>query len=891
MKKFTTANLLWHSLQWHTYFLLVLAWLCLGALGYQVASSGGWFLPAPWGIVVSREPANRAWRRLENAWRRGRARRRLGYRPLGLAGWLKAAGQRGYQPGGMLALIGRRGLVAAIRSLALMVCGVVSGEIVWQWLSLVPGCVWGWQTMALLWPRCRRQPGWQWGDRVGRRLEQVAMIGGVGLGLSEAISALAWLSLALEQQISSLWPALETSQALRSGREVTTLGTMFTGVVAGGAPPGTGSQVRVRCEVNEQGEVVAYSAELEGRFTLTVAADNFFRRRLLILFLRLLEEPGHRRRSRRTREGRTPAVRQQALAAAYHVTQPEISRWERYWQNGDWRRLLSERAQDILTLALQERVVAVFAQFPWWGVDQVYDYLHQAGETVSQRQVRQAAQESGWSRLRQELQKRYHIGPACIQARDNWLVTQLLTTNQMLLAKVEAAEGLTPQEQRSIADLTRLATEGGSGDQPGGKGLPWAYRLEQLLFGHWEMVTNGQVRCLYCHSEQVSRKSRQPRRKSYYDDTGQVQTLEVYRYYCHNVDCDKGSFTHLPPGLLPYSPYRQQTRLLAWQLVVWSRVTYRRSATALAVAPPTLYRWLATYGRQLLPVAAIFGVVRCSGVVGVDEKYVLVPKNDKPQAKMKRWCYVYLAVDSYTYDLLHIAIYAHRDEVSTRAFLLDLRAKGYRPQVVVTDLWPGYAALLADIFPQAAHQECIFHALQELQRLIKTIYGPDYVQTAPQAAALKQAIYHIFAARSRRTAQKRYQAVMALADHYTQQSPEVAALFRFLEGHWPKLVNAIDSPLIPTTNNATELVIRRFDQHYQNFCGFDSLPSAQLFLAVFEKCYRFTPFSADAQPHLRGKCPLELAGYDITQLPMTVIAAGRSPDWPLNMEENLVPNL
>jgi hypothetical protein len=138
-------------------------------------------------------------------------------------------------------------------------------------------------------------------------------------------------------------------------------------------------------------------------------------------------------------------------------------------------------------------------------------------------------------------------------------------------------------------------------------------------------------------------------------------------------------------------------------------VTYRRSATALAAAPPTPYRWLATYGRQLLPVATIFGVVRCSGVVGVDEKYVLAPKNDKPQAKMKRWCYVYLAVDSYTYDLLHIAIYAHRDEASTRAFLLELRAKRYRPQVVVTDLWPGYAALLADIFPQAAHQECIFH--------------------------------------------------------------------------------------------------------------------------------------------------------------------------------------
>ncbi len=65
-----------------------------------------------------------------------------------------------------------------------------------------------------------------------------------------------------------------------------------------------------------------------------------------------------------------------------------------------------------------------------------------------------------------------------------------------------------------------------------------------------------------------------------------------------------------------------------------------------------------------------------------------------------------------------------------------------------------------------------------------------------------------------------------------------------------------------------ELVIRRFDQHYQNFGGFEILETAQLYLAVFEKLYRFTPFSADAQLRIRGKCPLELAGYDVSRLPI-----------------------
>ena len=37
---------------------------------------------------------------------------------------------------------------------------------------------------------------------------------------------------------------------------------------------------------------------------------------------------------------------------------------------------------------------------------------------------------------------------------------------------------------------------------------------------------------------------------------------------------------------------------------------------------------------------------------------------------------------------------------------------------------------------------------------------------------------------------------------------------------------------------------------------------------MFELTYRFTPFGPEVQPYLRGKCPLELAGYDLTQVPL-----------------------
>jgi len=85
----------------------------------------------------------------------------------------------------------------------------------------------------------------------------------------------------------------------------------------------------------------SYQARQCGHFTLTVASDYPFRLRLLVLFLSLLDEPGATRGSRRTRDGRTPSVRQLRLAEWLAAPQPHISLWLPYWHSGDWADLLS----------------------------------------------------------------------------------------------------------------------------------------------------------------------------------------------------------------------------------------------------------------------------------------------------------------------------------------------------------------------------------------------------------------------------------------------------------------------------------------------------------------------------------------------------------------------
>ncbi len=108
----------------------------------------------------------------------------------------------------------------------------------------------------------------------------------------------------------------------------------------------------------------------------------------------------------------------------------------------------------------------------------------------------------------------------------------------------------------------------------------------------------------------------------------------------------------------------------------------------------------------------------------------------------------------------------------------------------------------------------------------------------------------------------------------------------------------MENPLIPLTNNTVELVIRRFDQHYQNMCGFDSIETARKYLYLFELTYRFTPFVQDNKKdrvrppdqRIGGKCPLELAGYDISQIPIAQILRGQLLGWPSETLRELVPN-
>jgi transposase-like protein len=738
-----------------------------------------------------------------------------------------------------------------LQGLLLQLLWLAHGHVGPSWGVLVPWLAWACSLSGLVWPSLTRHPEWWLVQRLATRVRTTPL----------------WLAIGL---------ALDHRTGLLAGQP----GYLAVGLVT------AQSTVTVRHDSEDR----CYRAEFSGRFTLTMADDDPLRLRLFILAVRSLDDDSAQRGSRRTREGRTPAVRQQMLAESLGIPQPDISRWERYWQERDWRRLLSLHSPDVLTHELVETIITTWAHHPQWSCERVYHLLIEHGVAVSRSQVEQAAQESGWQIVRQTLGRLCTGQAETLRLREDWLVGDLLAQIQVLLDKVETKQGLTPQEMRDVAACQAATAADGLAPRVPVLLRPWLRRVEQVLFRPWAETMVGDVCCTYCGSADVGRKSRIPRFKRVIDAAGEVHWVAVYRYYCHNGACAKKSFTALPPGALPYTAHDVETHVLVLQMYAWGRSVYRRTGEAVGVATMTTYRWVSAFGAELLPVAALFGVVKSSGVVGVDEKYVLVPKNGKAAGDNRRWMYVYLAVDCYTYDLLHIAIYEHNTKESAQAFLLALRAKGYHLRVVVTDLRQDYGPALAAVFPAAQHHECLFHAGKALHRQLWVIYGRERYRHDQQVVALREALDGVLAAETKRTAQRRYDAVMAQREALVASERGLESVFATLAAHWPMLINGIESDLIPRTNNTVELVIRRFDQHYQNMCGFESVQTASVFLGVFEKVYRFTPFSQDAQPRLRGKSPLEVAGYDVAQMPMTSACRGWALSLPFQPPAEVVPN-
>lgn len=611
----------------------------------------------------------------------------------------------------------------------------------------------------------------------------------------------------------------------------------------------------VRTWRNERLEVIEYEDHYQlillGQITLKVPKEPFDLDVILVL-LRQLQDP----------QGR-PLFTLQEIADAFDFKARQnidikLKKWRQ--AGGSLRGIIPSHKKWVVTPELRQRVIELWTDNPFLTAEEVKTIVVQeglAGEDICLDSIREAVRAVDFNPIRASLKRR--LEKASFGLRRDWLIERLLEIIEGLLSKVADPCVLSPAQQVELEQIRR-------GFSPAQRSNAARLAcLKEFLLGRVEPAS---LQCPCCHGTHVGRKTGQPERVEVYQLDGTPKQLEVYRFYCRNRNCPLGSFRATLQGEWVYSPLEISQKFVGFRLCIGLGLSYRKASALLDITSSTAYLWAGGFGDLSQELLSFLGVLRYSGVVCIDEKWVLVPKNDKPAGKKRRWMYVYMAVDPYTYDLLHIEIYPHNDYLSTKAFLLALKAKGYRPRVIITDMLAAYEVAIPEVFEKAIHQFCIFHALQGAQRKIKEIWGKNY-EKIPEAVALKTQIYQIFRARTQRTVRKRFEEVMALREVYVASQPDAAELFDNLEHQFPHLIHAIGNPSIPRTNNAVELTNRRFDQLYSTMCGFDSIESARRYLRGFELAYRFTPLSQEVKdPAMRGKCPLEIAGYQVRHLPL-----------------------
>jgi hypothetical protein len=192
----------------------------------------------------------------------------------------------------------------------------------------------------------------------------------------------------------------------------------------------------------------------------------------------------------------------------------------------------------------------------------------------------------------------------------------------------------------------------------------------------------------------------------------QVAYLRVrYGEYEARCQCCK-TFCNTPEEVFPKAKYDNQVRqavidrLIEDGMNIESILRALRRDFLLELSVGFVYDCVhAMVGQTEMAEHRQMVLERFSGVLGVDEihlgKYTLL-----------------LATDPLSDMPVAFALVSKNDQGHMRRFLQNLRTWGLRPRVVVSDDSPLYPKVLAELWPEAEHQLCVFHVLKNINKRV-----------------------------------------------------------------------------------------------------------------------------------------------------------------------------
>jgi transposase-like protein len=191
-----------------------------------------------------------------------------------------------------------------------------------------------------------------------------------------------------------------------------------------------------------------------------------------------------------------------------------------------------------------------------------------------------------------------------------------------------------------------------------------------------------------------------------------VAVLEVtYGEYRAGCDCCT-TFRNTPEGVLPKAQYDNKVRDLVLGRILDDGMSIERTLASLRreflldLSSGFVYDVLRGQAEQLDMAAHRRKVLEhFSGTLCVDELH------------LGRFTLL-LATDPLADLPVAFALVAKNDRDHMRRFLKNLKTGGLSPAVVVTDGSNLYPAVLAELWPDADHQLCVFHVVKDINKLI-----------------------------------------------------------------------------------------------------------------------------------------------------------------------------
>jgi transposase-like protein len=181
--------------------------------------------------------------------------------------------------------------------------------------------------------------------------------------------------------------------------------------------------------------------------------------------------------------------------------------------------------------------------------------------------------------------------------------------------------------------------------------------------------------------------------------------------YQARCDCCT-TFRSTPEGVLPRATYDNKVRELVLERIIEDGMSIERTLQSLRreflldLSTGFVYDLLRDRAAQLdLAEHRRMVLEQFSGTLGVDEVHL-------------GQFTLLLATDPIRDLPVAFALVGANDHDHMRRFLRNLKNWGLEPTTVITDGSNLYPALLAELWPDADHQLCVFHILKEINKLI-----------------------------------------------------------------------------------------------------------------------------------------------------------------------------